>query len=65
MSTSHSDPETLLTVAQAAQRLHVSIAMVYRLVTDREMEHIRVGIGRGTIRIPASEIDRYLRQNEK
>ena len=48
-----------LTFLQAAEKLKVSVALVYQLVSRREIEHLRVGIGRGTIRIPEAEIDRY------
>jgi excisionase family DNA binding protein len=37
-----------LTVPQAAEILNVSVALVYQLVSRREIEHLRVGIGRGT-----------------
>jgi len=35
--------ETLLTVAEAAQRLHVSSSMIYALAANRRLAHVRVG----------------------
>jgi excisionase family DNA binding protein len=54
-----------LTVQQAAEMLNVSVALVYQLVSKREIEHLRIGINRGTIRIPEEEIDRYKKGRER
>jgi excisionase family DNA binding protein len=40
-----------LTVKQAAERLQVSAATVYQLCATRQLAHVRLGSGRGTIRI--------------
>jgi excisionase family DNA binding protein len=61
METPSPDPIRLLTVEEVAALLSVSVALVYRMVAQRELEHVRVGIGRGKILIPESEIDRYIR----
>ncbi|MBI3408978.1 MAG: helix-turn-helix domain-containing protein [Planctomycetes bacterium] len=41
-----------LTVKQVAQRLGISAATVYALCNRRLLSHIRIGLGRGTVRIP-------------
>ena len=47
--TSDRNPE-FLSVQQAAEQLSVSVALVYRLVAGRAIEHVGIGVGRGTIR---------------
>lgn len=49
----------LLTVKQAAERLGVSVALVYSLVAARKIAHERHGLKRGCIRIPESSLDEY------
>lgn len=57
------NPISLLTVEEVAARLGVSVALVYRMVAQQELEHIRVGIGhRGRIRVREAEVERYLRE---
>lgn len=55
---------SLLTVEEVAARLGVSVALVYRIVAQREVEHVRVGIGRGKIVFQESEIERYLSERK-
>ena len=43
----------LLTVREAAERLGCSEALVYLLCSERRLPHVRLGTGRGTIRIQA------------
>lgn len=50
----------LLTVQQAAARLSVSPALVYSLISGRKLRFVRVGNGRGRIRIPDEAIEEYL-----
>jgi excisionase family DNA binding protein len=57
-------PPSLLTVKEVANRLTVSVQLVYRLVSDRELEHIRVGIGKGKILVEEAEVERFLRDRE-
>ena len=52
---------TLLSVKQAAERLGVSVALVYGLCERRRIRHERHGLGRGTIRIPEDAIEEYRR----
>jgi len=54
-----------LTVRQFARALGISVALAYRLISDGQIEHLRVGVAGGLIRIPESEVDRYLRENEQ
>jgi excisionase family DNA binding protein len=64
MQTPSSNPISLLTVAETAERLGVSVALVYRMAAQREVEHVRVGIGRGKILFQESEIEKYLRERK-
>jgi excisionase family DNA binding protein len=50
----------LLTVKQAAGRLGVKPGLIYSLVAGRKLRFVRVGNGRGRIRIPSDAIDEYL-----
>ena len=56
-----------LTVREVADRLKVSPGCVYALVTRTELPHLRIGLGRGTIRIREDDLERYLtaRHHEK
>jgi excisionase family DNA binding protein len=49
-----------LTVGEAAERLGVSESLVYRLCEDRKLPHVRIGCGRGTIRILESDLDEFI-----
>jgi excisionase family DNA binding protein len=44
------------TVKKAAERLCVSTSTIYSLIAARQLEHVRVGLGRGVIRIPEEAI---------
>lgn len=48
-----------LTVKQAAERLGVSVPLIYALCAAKKLRHERHGLGRGTIRIPVEAIDEY------
>lgn len=50
----------LLTVKEAAERLNVSAALVYSLISGRKLRFVRVGNGRGRIRVPEDAIGEYL-----
>jgi excisionase family DNA binding protein len=52
----------MLTVKEAAERLGVSPSLIYSLIAARELAHIRVGFGRGLIRIPEKAIVDYERR---
>jgi excisionase family DNA binding protein len=49
-----------LTVRQVAQRLQVSVAMVYKLCTCGKLAHVRVGVGRGTIRVREQDLAAFI-----
>lgn len=50
----------LLTVRDVAQQLNVSPGCVYSLVARFEIAHVRIGAGRGTIRIREEDLGEYL-----
>ena len=50
----------MLRVAEVANRLGVSAALVYQLIADRRLPHFRIGTGRGTIRVRGEDVDAYL-----
>jgi excisionase family DNA binding protein len=45
------DLDDLLTVEEAADVLQISRATVYRMISDRELDVVRIGSGRGRPRI--------------
>jgi excisionase family DNA binding protein len=49
-----------LTVKQVAELLAVSVESIYQLCAKRILAHIRIGAGRGTIRIPEESLKTYL-----
>lgn len=53
-----------MTVKQAAERLEVSPATVYALVSAGKLRCYRVGMGRGRIRIANEHIAEYLDEVE-
>ncbi len=52
--------DVLLTDHDAAQRLGVSVSTVRRMRRDREIVTVRV---RGAVRVPLSDVQRYLAAN--
>ncbi len=50
----------MLTVAQAAERLGVSPGLIYSLIAGKHLGHVRIGNGRGILRIPEEAITAYL-----
>lgn len=50
----------LLTVQESAERLGCSPALVYLLCSKRRVPHVRLGTGRGTIRIAEEELNEFL-----
>jgi excisionase family DNA binding protein len=45
-----------MNVAEAARELEVSTGTIYQLCLRGKLGHTRIGLGRGTIRITASDI---------
>src|SRR6516225_2379257 len=56
-------PMKLLTVRESAGRLGCSEALVYLLCSERRVAHVRLGTGRGTIRIAEEELDEFLKNS--
>ncbi len=50
----------MLTVKQAAERLGISAALVYSLISGRKLRYCRVGNGRGRLLIPEDALGEYL-----
>jgi excisionase family DNA binding protein len=48
------------TVKQVAERLQVSAQVVYQLCALRRIVHVRIGSGRGTIRITEAALQQFL-----
>lgn len=48
-----------LTVAQAAAALGVKPGTVYALCRAGDLGHMRIGVGRGTIRIEPADLERF------
>jgi excisionase family DNA binding protein len=53
---------TTLTVKQAAERLGVSAALMYELLSARKIAHERHGMGRGKIVIRPESLEVYRRE---
>ena len=58
------DDDVLLTVPQVANRLQVHVEVIRRWVRKGAMQHVRVGPGRGLIRIEESELRRHVRRGQ-
>jgi excisionase family DNA binding protein len=52
---------TFFKIKEAADRLNVSAATVYELCAKGRLRHMRVGTGRGTIRIDEQALDDFIR----
>src|SRR5262245_37271272 len=52
----------LLAIKEAAQRLGVCPSTIYELCAHRNLTHVRVGVGRGTIRVPEQALQDYIAQ---
>jgi excisionase family DNA binding protein len=49
-----------VTVRQAAERLEVSPQLVYALIAAGKLSCVRIGLGRGTIRVLDEHVAEYL-----
>jgi excisionase family DNA binding protein len=49
-----------MTVREAARRLEVTPALVYKLCRQGKLPHRRLGFGRGVIRITEADVAAYL-----
>ena len=54
-----------LTVKQTSQRLGVSTGCIYQLVASGKLDSIRVGVGRGTIRISEAALNSFVESSAK
>lgn len=50
----------MLTVKQVAEKLGVSPTTIYGLCQRRKLRHVRVGLGRGAVRIEEKDLDDYV-----
>src|SRR5262245_5405287 len=50
----------LLTVRQVAERLQVSVGIIYCLCAQSRLPHVRIGVGRGTIRIDEQALEAFI-----
>ena len=50
----------LLTVQEVQERLRVSRACVYGLISTNQLSCVRIGIGRGTIRVELAELEAFI-----
>lgn len=48
-------------VKAVAQMLDVHVSTVYRLVESGRLQAVRVGFGKGTVRIPAESLNAYFK----
>jgi excisionase family DNA binding protein len=51
----------LLTCREVAERLRVSVAVVYTRSSTRQIRHERIGTGRGRLFIPEDAVEEYRR----
>jgi len=49
-----------LTVREAARRLGVKPGLVYSLIASKQLGHVRIGHGRGVLRVPEEALTAYL-----
>lgn len=54
-----------LTVQDIAERLNISKTCVYSLIAGQGLPHVRVGVGRGTIRVREEDLTTWLEQRLK
>ena len=57
------DIDGMLDVSEAAQKLGVSEDTIYRMVGRRDIDYVRVGSGRGRIKISQAAIVDYLNRH--
>lgn len=48
-----------LSVREYAEEFGISPATVYAMCAQKKLAHVRLGVGRGTIRIPTDQADDY------
>jgi excisionase family DNA binding protein len=50
----------LMTVSDVAERLRISVSLVYQMVESGKLPVIRIGNGRGAVRFTNEDIDSYI-----
>jgi excisionase family DNA binding protein len=55
--------DAAMTVAEASEHYGIPERTIYALCKAGQLAHLRVGTGRGTIRIKPADLDRHLQQN--
>ena len=50
----------MLTVRQVAEQLQVSLATVYLMCNRGKLPHVRIGVGRGTIRVDEQTLEEFI-----
>ncbi len=50
----------LLKVKEIVDRLKVSQACVYQMIAERKIAHVRIGVGRGAIRVGEEDLQAFL-----
>jgi excisionase family DNA binding protein len=56
--------ERLLTVKEVAERLQLSTSAVYELTDAGLLRSLRLGVGRGAVRIRPADLEAYLGEAE-
>lgn len=59
MQVHRSNPQ-MFRVKAVAELLDVHVSTVYRLVESERLHSVRVGFGKGAVRIPAESLNAYL-----
>lgn len=49
-----------MTVQEVAHELHLARATVYRMIGDGVIASVKIGSGRGRIRVPRDEVKHYI-----
>lgn len=65
MSVNPNDLANLRTMPEAADFLHISFSTVKRLVRQRELETVRIGVGRGRVFITERALLEYANRGVK
>jgi excisionase family DNA binding protein len=56
--------DRLLTVKQVASRLKLDYQHVYKIISAGLLPCVRIGLGRGIIRIKESDLEAYIERKE-
>jgi excisionase family DNA binding protein len=56
--------ERMYEVKEASAEMHVSPSLTYALCAAKRIRHVRIGVRRGKVLIPASAIAEFLKSRE-